>query len=249
MKVENKSRSRVIKFLNGKTFYVVVCVCFIAVGIAAWAGLEGLKSAENGLSGLTSESDTSSDSDGQEASEPSFGSDSKLPIVSDGGLTAEAPDEPQTDSTDKNNEHTTEEAGGSVAAFFIKPVLGKTIKDFSSTELQYSMTYGDMRLHTALDIAAEAGTPVTASGKGTVTAVFSDPLYGSVIEIDHGNGIVAKYCGLNSAPAVEKGDKVDSSTQLGTVDNIPCESVEQSHLHLEFYLNGKPVSPSSYITE
>ena len=105
------------------------------------------------------------------------------------------------------------------------------------------MTFEDMRLHKGIDIAAKAGTPVVAAGKGTVLEVSTDAMLGSYVLIDHGNGIKAKYCGLNAKPTVSVGDTVDSSTQLGTVDVIPAESVEERHLHIEVTKNDKYISP------
>ena len=140
-----------------------------------------------------------------------------------------------------------EEAASPAATYFISPVLGNIIKGYSDSELQYSMTYRDMRLHKGVDIAADVGTPVTAAGDGTVIAVYKDVFEGRVVEIDHGNKIIVRYCGLNSAPCVKEGDRVDSSTQIGTIDNIPGESVEEHHLHVEFIKDGKFVSPEDYI--
>lgn len=251
MKEQNKSKSKVIKFLNGKTFYVVLCICFIAVGVAAWAGMQSLNAADPGETDSSAAPGDTGENNSTVSLPQTADPDDGQPTDSDRNDTAQ--------NTDKNNSKKptvaddpvtdAEEAGGGVAAFFIKPVLGEIIKNFSDTELQYSMTYGDMRLHKALDIAADEGTPVTASGEGKVTAVYTDPLMGSTVEIDHGNGITAKYCGLNPVPTVKEGDTVDSSTQLGTIDVIPCESVEQRHLHLEFYLDGNAVSPEKYMTE
>ena len=105
-----------------------------------------------------------------------------------------------------------------------------------------------MRLHKAIDISGKYGDPVIASGKGIVTDVYTDAMLGTVVEIDHGNGITAKYCGLNSEPSVKKGDTVDSSVQLGSLGDIPSESVEEVHLHLEFYKNGKSTDPLKFFT-
>lgn len=244
MKVENNKDSRIIKFLNGKMFYVVLCACFIAVGVAAWAGLNGLKS---NITDTSSKTPSNLSSDRSPTAElPSF------PQIIEKEDTVSNPDKNENatqDTPSKKPEPEIETTDTPVAAFFIKPVLGETLKGFSDTELQYSMTYGDLRLHKALDIAAEAGTPVTAAGNGKVTAIYNDPLLGSTVEIDHGNKITVKYCGLNKVPTVKVGDTVDSSTQLGTIDIVPCESVEKRHLHLEFFINEKAVSPLEYFTE
>ncbi len=247
MKVENKHRSKIIRFLNGKTFYVVLCVCFLAIGIAAWSGVEGLKNIERS-------ENPSSEPKVSVPSVPSQPLDTGL-VDDDGDEQAKLPDdgsfETQSESEieSESDSEQSEQAAAPVAGFFINPVLGEVLKDYSATELQYSMTMRDMRLHKAVDIAADQGTPVIAAGEGVVTQVYSDPMYGTTVVIDHGNGIEAKYCGLNTSPAVKVGDTVDTSTQLGTVDIIPCESVEQRHLHLEFYNDGEAVSPMDYIAQ
>jgi len=240
--MSNNNKSKIIKFLNGKVFYIVLCICFLGVGVAAWAGIEGMKLADGennySLGSLTAEVPNVNDT-----------SDNLESYVSKPEMTKpESQSRPTVESEDSHTSEVeqTEPADGTVAAFFVRPVVGETLKDFSDTELQYSMTYGDMRLHKALDIAAAAGTPVIACGNGKVTDVYNDALWGTVVEIDHGNSITVRYCGLNGAPSVKKGDTVDSSTQIGAVDVIPCESVEPRHLHVEFYLDGKAVSPSKY---
>ncbi len=243
MKYKNKSQSRLIKFLNGKAFYVVAGICFVAIGVAAWTGVESLNRSDGENKDKTSSSINSSESNNQimEALPPS---DIDIPSESDNEQSGESeieaivPDLPET-----------EETAAPVAGFFINPVMGEIIKDFSDTELQYSMTLCDMRLHKGVDISADEGIPVVAAGAGVVKSVGLDSMLGTVVEIDHGNGITAKYCGLNDQPAVKVGDEVDSSKQIGVIGVIPSESVEQRHLHLEFFKDGKAVSPAKYLAK
>ncbi len=252
MKVQNNQKKRIIKFLNGKAFYVVLCLCFVALGLAGWAGFEGMKRIENNGPDNTQSSVQNSTDRSPLPSEPietgkndtSSEKTDKLESV------LQKPDSSseQDDTSDQDREQSTQTAAP-VATFFVNPVLGEVIKGFSATELQYSMTMKDMRLHKGVDIAADMGTPVIAAGEGIVADVCSDPMLGTVVTVDHGNGITVKYCGLNAQPSVKKGDTVDSSKQLGTVDVIPSESVEQRHLHLEFYKDGKAVSPMDYIAQ
>ncbi len=242
MKIKNNSKSKIIKFLNGRAFYVVLCLCFVAIGIAAWSGLEGMRimNAEKDNSSISS-LNVSNANDILQA----------VPPISS-AVTPSEDDEGESESKVEvvlPSEPDTEEVAAPVATFFVNPVLGKVTKDFSETELQYSLTMCDMRLHKAVDLEANEGTPVIAAGEGTVIDVYTDAMLGSVVEIDHGNGITVKYCGLNEEPFVKKGDTVDSSKQIGTVGVIPFESVEQRHIHLEFYKNGKAVSAMNYISE
>ena len=240
MKVENKRKRRIIKFLNGKAFYAVLAVSMIAVGVAAWSGIQGFKN----MNESTKENNSSS-----ELSLPSISFENTASWVDPPTVKPPAESLPQIESepAEPSTPQDSEQASAAVATFFIYPVLGDVIKDFSDTELQFSVTMQDMRLHKAIDIAADAGTPILASGSGVVQKVYKDTLLGTCVEIDHGNGIVARYCGLNEKPCVNEGDEVDSSTRLGDVGVIPCESVEQRHLHLEFFKDGNAVSPLKYI--
>ncbi len=232
MKVANKGKSKIIKFLNGRAFYLILCLCFIAIGIAAWSGVEGMKN----LSYIENQSDNTA-TDINNSSMPNLNANNQ-----------QQNNKPTTSSKDEvaskpKPEQPTEETSTAVAEFFVRPMLGEITKSYSDTELQYSATYNDMRLHKGLDIAGEAGDPVTACGAGTVTKVYNDTLYGTVVVIDHGNKIVGRYCGLNSNPAVKVGDTVDSSDRIGDLREIPCESSDPCHLHLEFTKNGKSIDP------
>ncbi len=244
MKVQNKSRSKFIKFLNGKAFYAVLSICLIAVGVAAWSGLEGFKRFKE------------NQSDNNDVGEVTSSTEDTLSTPFDilsKNETADLPSKPLESSKPQSSSSTeskpeTEQVAAPVANFFVSPVLGKVLKGYSASELQYSMTMLDMRLHKAVDIVADVGTPVVAAGEGVVKSVTNDAMFGTTVIIDHGNGITVKYCGLNSKPTVKEGDTVDSTTCIGSVDIIPCESVEQRHLHIEFFKNGESVSPLDYIS-
>lgn len=238
MKVKHNRNQKIIKFLNGRTFYIVLCLCFVAIGVAMWSGVEVLKNK--------SDTDTSSrNTTAENQSKPSYDT------ISEPDNTESRPSSSSPSTQSKPEASTpkpSEQTSVGVAKFFIRPLLGEIIKDYSDTELQYSLTFKDMRLHKGVDIAGKYGDSITASGEGVVTDVYKDALLGTVVVIDHGNGIVAKYCGLGAEPSVKKGDKVDSSVQIGSLDDIPSESVEQVHLHLEFTKNGKSVDPLLYFT-
>ena len=250
LKQENNSRSRLIKFFNGKAFYVVLCICFVLIGVAAWSGMQMIKNKDrnpnttssigSGMINTTSSKPTASTN---KSSSSSVDTSSVISSSRPSDALTEEGESPSENPETSDSEQT----AAPIAKFFINPVLGEIIKDFSDTELQYSLTMKDMRLHKGVDIAAPIGTPVIAAGEGSVKNVYEDMLLGWVVEVDHGNGIVVKYCGLQAQPTAKEGDAVNSSTRLGNVGTVPFESVEQSHLHLEFYSDGKAVSPMEFI--
>lgn len=129
-----------------------------------------------------------------------------------------------------------------VANFFVMPVGGIMTKMFNDEQLQYDETYNDWRLHRALDIAADKGTEVHAAGDGKVSKVYEDSLLGNVVVVDHGNGIIAHYCGLDKA-RVSEGEAVAAGAVLGGVGTVPCEGVEQAHVHFAVQKDGAWIDP------
>lgn len=127
-------------------------------------------------------------------------------------------------------------------SFYQYPIgEGKTQKTYSE-DLRYDETMEDYRAHTGVDFAGEKGEVVSAINKGIVTAVYEDHLYGTVVEVDHGGKLVAKYCGLEKAD-VSEGEHIKMGQSVGKLGSIPCESAQNSHLHLEIRVKSKLVDP------
>ena len=104
----------------------------------------------------------------------------------------------------------------------------------------------DWRLHYGADFAGEEGQSVKAMAPGTVVSVENDALWGGVIEIDHGLGVVSRYCGAK--PIVKVGDAVEGGAPIGDLQTVPCECAQPPHLHLEMLVDGFPIDPVSVIT-
>ncbi|OJU14815.1 MAG: hypothetical protein BGN88_14160 [Clostridiales bacterium 43-6] len=221
MKFEDKKNNL---FRQGG-FYAAVVVCLLAMGAGAYSAINRInptKIQDNAQITITSEV---------------RGAGNELT-----GVPYETTKKTEKNVTTKKTVKATE-AKNNVAGFFSMPVSGTIIKRYSEDELIFSETYNDWRLHDGIDIAADKGTKVKAAGDGKVTDIKEDALLGTIVVIDHGNGIVAYYCGLNKTPAVKKGQSVEVGTVVGTIDTIPSESVEQPHLHFYVTKSGKVVSP------
>jgi len=129
--------------------------------------------------------------------------------------------------------------------FCIKPVAGPVQLPFSATELVYSSTFDDWRVHKALDIACEPGTPVCAMADGMVSDTYCDELFGNVIVIVHDDGLESTYIGLSAAEMVTPGQTVKAGDVIGAVGQTAVfESREPSHLHLEVRYNGELTDPA-----
>ena len=220
-------------FWESKTFLGVSAACLIAIGVASFVAYDAMNKPP--VAGNGSSSNT--------VSRPDIVS--KEPISSIPPVVSEEPVVSTPTTSDVVSEtKPSNTTPPPVASFFIMPMSSGTVyKEFSDSKLQYSNTYDDYRLHAAVDIVSDTTDLVTACGEGIVTSIEKIELWGTVITIDHGNGIIAKYCGFGDKVKVKVGDIVSSTTTLGELGTIPSECLDAKHLHLEFTKNGVPVSP------
>lgn len=126
---------------------------------------------------------------------------------------------------------------------FTLPVGTQILKDYSNGEMVSSKTMGDWRVHNGIDFTAAEESRVLSIQKGKVIAVYEDEMWGTVVEIDHGNNMKARYCGIKNDKSLKAGDTVKNGEDIGSVGVIPVESADELHLHLEITVNDKIVDP------
>jgi murein DD-endopeptidase MepM/ murein hydrolase activator NlpD len=97
--------------------------------------------------------------------------------------------------------------------------------------------------HTGQDFAAPTGTPVVASGSGTVTVEHPD-WAGNLVRIDHGGGVETWYAHLSRVDVVP-GQQVAAGDPVGLVGSLGNTS--GPHLHLEVRLDGEPYDPGQVL--
>ncbi len=134
--------------------------------------------------------------------------------------------------------------------YFIWPVTGNLERGYDAEKLTYDVTMADWRTHNGWDIAAGLGGHVLSAADGTVSAVFADPLYGTTVEIDHGEGVVSVYANLAAEPTVSVGQSVQVGDIIGAVgESALCEVGECYHLHFAMKLNGELSDPANWLPE
>ncbi|UVI29866.1 murein hydrolase activator EnvC family protein [Paenibacillus spongiae] len=105
---------------------------------------------------------------------------------------------------------------------------------------------GKKKLHTGLDMAAPAGTPIYAAESGTVLIAQWWSGYGNTVIIDHGNGLWTLYGHIrNNGIKVNKGDTVKRGQKIAEVGSTGQST--GNHLHFEVRKNEEPVNPSQYL--
>lgn len=99
-------------------------------------------------------------------------------------------------------------------------------------------------LHKGIDFTSPVGTPVYATGDGTVVRVeYRKTGYGYNIIIDHGYGYKTLYAHLSKI-LVKKGEKITKGHMIGKVGNTGTSTAP--HLHYEVHLNDRAVNPINH---
>jgi murein DD-endopeptidase MepM/ murein hydrolase activator NlpD len=100
--------------------------------------------------------------------------------------------------------------------------------------------HGDWRNHNGLDLTADMGTPVYATGDGVVVLAKYNGGYGNVIFLSHGYGFESRYAHLSKFKVVP-GQRVKRGELIGLVGNTGLST--NSHLHYEVLYNNKWINP------
>jgi len=98
------------------------------------------------------------------------------------------------------------------------------------------------RPHLGVDYAADPGTPVEATGDGTVLRANRWGGYGNVVVIRHPRDIETRYAHMvRFAPGIRSGVRVRQGQIIGYVGMTGLAS--GYHVHYEFLKNGRHVNP------
>lgn len=211
---------RAIRFLRGNGVYIALAVSLLAVG--------GVVTASFSKSLLSTPPKTESE---ERVEQTVTGQkDTRTTTTSQTATTSTAATAQVQDSTPE---------------LYVFPLSNTVQKSYSVEMPLYSDTMGDWRLHTGVDFAGKEGQKVKAMARGTIASVTEDSIWGKKVVIDHGVGVESHYYGVHSK--LEEGDTVEAGSLIGTLAEIPCELAQSPHLHLEVYVDGKPVDPVSVI--
>lgn len=126
----------------------------------------------------------------------------------------------------------------------IQPVSNKDLKRTASGYgRRIDPIYKTIKFHHGMDFSADTGTPVYATGDGTIKSSGWESGYGITIEIEHGFGYQTRYAHL-SKTQVRRGQKVKRGEVIGLVGSTGKST--GPHLHYEVVNKGRKVNPVNY---
>lgn len=119
------------------------------------------------------------------------------------------------------------------------PVAGSLTSRFG---MRYHPIHGGSRFHSGIDLAAPAGSPLTATLGGVVSTAGWAGGYGLLVTITHVGGVETRYAHL-SRLNVTVGQTVEQGDVIGFVGSTGNST--GPHVHYEVRSNGAPLNPLS----
>ena len=239
--------------LEGRGYYIVLLLCAAAIGISGYFLIQGLLTSVPSGFGQDPTAAVSGQAELERQREEIRRQDALLtePDKPEETETAATPSQAAPEAAPAPEPAPPQETAAPAEpepAAYVWPVEGSIERDFSLEVFAYDATMGDWRTHEGLDIAAEAGAPVSACAPGTVESVAMDDMLGRTVTVDHGGGLRSAYANLAEEVSVQEGDPVEAGTVLGTVGATAIsESAGASHLHFSMTEYGVPADPMNYL--
>lgn len=134
-----------------------------------------------------------------------------------------------------------DDQGKSAKKFLMrKPMNGGVMR--SGFGFRRHPVLGYSKMHTGVDWAAPTGTPIVASGNGTVEKAGWTNGYGRQVVIQHANGYETTYNHMSGfGRGVTAGARVRQGQVVGFVGSTGLST--GAHLHYEVLVNGRFVNP------
>jgi len=240
-------------------FLTAFTICILAIGLAigsTYASIGGLDgNLSKGKSGYTGTSADSTEAVDAEVEGMVIEGKGKVKT------TATATAEPTTAAQSVTEAPTTElpepdvpdtkedklETIFKVSTSLLYPVNSMRVTKEYSEQAVYSETMEDYRPHTGTDFKAKAGEAVFSVSDGIVDDISEDDMYGNIIKITNGTYSVY-YCGVGDDMAVEEGESVTAGQVIARVGDIPCETEDEPHIHMEVRVSGNYIDPMTVIS-
>jgi murein DD-endopeptidase MepM/ murein hydrolase activator NlpD len=134
-----------------------------------------------------------------------------------------------------------DETGKSAKKFLVRKPVGDGIMR-SGFGARKHPVLGYVRAHTGVDWAAPLGTPIYASGNGTIEKMGWEGGYGRYIRMRHTNGYETAYGHMSAfAKGIDVGKTVRQGQIIGFVGSTGLST--GPHLHYEIIINTRFVDP------
>ena len=133
---------------------------------------------------------------------------------------------------------------------FTMPVEGGVItKEYTDNTVVFNPTLGVYSAHLAVDIAGVEGAKVLCAYEGTVESIESTYLQGTIVTVNHGDGLKTVYSSLEVDENLQVGQTLEAGDVLGVISTTNRQEYKEgAHLHFEVLEDGVSINPSVYLS-
>ena len=243
--IDLKTNDHKVKTKRGKSFYIALGICLMAIILAIYSSYTSIKrivSPEEETSfSITKPSDIlpkdQTDTDLEQSE--NFKDIKKYKDITNNNFKNETQKEEMANALEPDVIKANTETFGTI----VLPAGNKISKKYSGENPVYSKTFNDWRIHNGTDFNLPKGEKVVSLTDGIVKDIYSDPIYGTTMVIEHSGDFTAFYSGLGKTTMVNIGDKVENGTEIGTIGSLPGETLDGDHLHLSIKKGDMYVDP------
>lgn len=224
MEVLDMSKNKSGGNMGAKGYYIALALCAVIIGISGYFFFRNTEP------------------------EASLQNEPTSPVSATVGRPSAVTQPLQSDPTDPTAP-TTKPAPKNEPMKTAAPLQGEVVAAYAMDSLRYNQTTRDWRVHSGVDYAAQAGTPVCAAADGEVYTVYEDDTMGFTVVLRHGEGYTTCYSSLGENIPVKTGDKVKLGQPIGYVgDTALLESALGDHLCFRVLKNDVPVDPAEFLS-
>lgn len=238
-------------FMAGKGFYIVLFLCVAAIGVSGYYLFSSL-AGDGGTATVSGPAQVVVTPKPAPSLSPTPSVTPVKPTVPPAASPSPSPSASASESPSPapSASPSPSPSPKPAALVYTWPVKGDIIDAYSPSRQRPDPTMDDWRVHDGIDISAEPGRQVLAAASGKVESVATHDLLGTILTIDHGNGVKSVYANLAELPTVSKGDQVSTGDVIGAVGaTAKGESDIAPHLHFSMTKNGVSVDPATLLPQ
>ena len=230
-----------------KKFYISLAVFIATLSVAGWATYASVQNFTVSPQQVKKENLSQNNSKSQNKIKPKNSvekeSTSEETVLEKTPIPIKKEPQKKSNDVEAQDEQVQAVSAENIVPEITYPTNNVILKEFSDGKPVYSKTMGDWRSHQGVDFKCDTGSIVKAITSGIVKDIYEDSALGVTIVIEHDTKFTAYYSGLSKETMVKKGEKVKSGQDIGSVDKVPCEILEEPHLHLMIYKEDKIIDP------
>ncbi len=137
---------------------------------------------------------------------------------------------------------------GQVTTFYDPVAEFRLGKDYNGSHLVYNESLEKWTPHKCVDLLVNDKADVYAVLSGTVTNIDKTYMRGTVVTIDHGDGLVTKYASLENDVPLTVNATVERGQKIGTATISPEGKQLGARLQFSVFKDGLAVDPNNYLS-